>query len=267
MEALVAAIVLVPLAALIVMLGKYQSLQMATIAASRTLAFECTVRPDECADTARQPQLVAELRDRHFTRSDRPIKSRALIAGLVPEPDSNPLWTRTAGQPLLPDLDAVRAWLQWGSFDAGASTAIGQGRLRFTNAVALLDRLAGPERFGLALRGGLLEARVEASLPGVAPAAARGLDPLALTMRARTAILTDDWSASRALGTEADTLQSRVALGQQLDSIHEAAQPIAYQLTLWSIQLMGMISLEGRAPHFRYHESDVTLLPPDRIGP
>jgi len=39
-EALVAALVLVPLALLAVLLGKFQSMQQATIAASRTLAFE-----------------------------------------------------------------------------------------------------------------------------------------------------------------------------------------------------------------------------------
>lgn len=266
-EALVAALVLVPLGVGIVLLGKFQSLQMASIAASRTLAFECTVRPLECADATAQMGLVAELRDRHFTRGDRPIASPPGITGAVPVADANALWTGRTGQALLPDLAAVRAGFQWGSFDAGSSVAIGQGQLRFPNAAAVLDQIAGPARFGLAMRGGLLEARVEAALPGVAPAAARALDPLALTFRARTAILTDDWSASRALGPAADTLQSRVALGQRLDPIHEVAQPIAYQLTLWSMQLMAMLSLDGQAGHFRYHDSDVSLLPPDRVGP
>ncbi len=266
-EALVAALVLVPLAALIIMLGKYQALQMATIAAARTLAFECTVRAQECAERAGQERLVAEIRDRHFTRGDRPITSTPGLTGRVAAENSQPLWTDTGGRQLLPDLGAVRADFAWGSFDAGASVAAGQGQSRFANAVALLDSLAGPGRFGLALRAGLVDTRVEASLPGVPPLAARAFESMGLTFRAHTAILTDDWSASRALGPEPDTLESRVALGQRLDPVHEAAQPLAYQLTLWAIDLMGMLSLEAQAGSFRYHHSDVSLLPPDRVGP
>ena len=266
-EALVAALVLAPLVFAIVLLGKIQTLQMATIAASRTLAFECAVRPGECADSTGQSRLVAEVRDRHFTRGDRPITSHPTIIDRVPQDDAQALWTGPARQPLLPDLSAVRAGFQWGSFDAGASVSIGQGQSQFANAATLLDRLAGPGRFGLGVRDGLLEARIETSLPGVPPLAARALDALALNFRARTAILVDDWSAARAIGPEPDTLQSRVAQGQRIDPLHEAAQPIAYQLTIWSIQLMGMIGLEGQARHFRYHDSDVALLPPDRVAP
>lgn len=266
-EALVAALVLVPLAALIVMLGKYQSVQMAAIAASRTLAFECTVRIAECGDRVGQERLAAEMRDRHFTRGDRPIASAPGVTGMVAAGQSQPLWTATGGQQLLPDLGAVRAGFAWSSFDAGGSVAIGQGQSRFPSAVALLDSLAGPGRFGLALRAGLVDTRVEASLPGAAPLAARAFEAMGLTFRAHTAILTDDWSASRALGPEPDTLESRVALGQRLDPLHEAAQPLAYQLTLWSIDLMGMLSLEAKAGSFRYHHSDVSLLPPDRVAP
>jgi xylulose-5-phosphate/fructose-6-phosphate phosphoketolase len=72
-EALVAMIALVPLMLLVVLLGKFQSMQQATIAASRTLAFECTVRPGDCSDAPARAMLAEDARRRHFGRIDREI--------------------------------------------------------------------------------------------------------------------------------------------------------------------------------------------------
>ena len=79
-EVLVVAIALVPLAVLIVLLGKYQTMQSASIAASRSLAFECAVHPASCRAPDPSP-LVDVVRARHF--------------------DGQPLWRDRAGRPLL----------------------------------------------------------------------------------------------------------------------------------------------------------------------
>src|SRR5690606_233032 len=91
-ETLVAALVLVLCALLVVLLGKYQSMQMSTIAASRTLAFECTVRPHDCGDASARERLGGETTRRHFGRIDREILSNDVLTDAAPPSERNALW-------------------------------------------------------------------------------------------------------------------------------------------------------------------------------
>ncbi len=264
-EALVGAIVLVPLVLLVVLLGKFQSMQQATIAASRTLAFECTVRPDDCTETHARVALAEDARRRHFGRIDREIFTADLLDDGAPVHERNPLWTDRRGRPLLERYADVDIAVTPSRFDAGRSTAIGRAA---GDAGALLDRLAGPSRFGLSLDGGL--AASEVSLR-VSPSQAGNerlarLDSLPLLMRARVALVTDAWNASGPYGSASHSVQSRVEAGQRVDPVHEGAFRIGYRLTQWSMQLMDVAGLEPRASDFRPHETDVDRVPADRIG-
>lgn len=265
-EALVAALALLPLVLLAVLLGKYQSMQQATIAASRTLAFECTVRPRACAEAGSRAALTDEVRRRHFGRIDREILSNDVIADPAPATERNPLWVDRRGQPLLERVADVGIVLASPTFDAGRSTAIGRAT---GGAAALLDRVAGPARFGLALTGGLAEAQVQVQ---VSPSQAGNerlvrLDSLPLTMQARTAVLTDAWDASGPYGSSADRVEARVEQGSRLDPVHQAQIAVGYQLTRWTLELMDLAGLEPGASSFRPHYVDVDLVPGDRIAP
>lgn len=264
-EALVAALVLVPLALLAVLLGKFQSMQQATIVASRTLAFECTVRPDDCSDSAARVALAEDTRRRHFGRIDREILTGDSIDDNAPPQERNPLWTDRRGRPLLERYADVSLEVAPARFDAGRSTAVGRAA---GDAVALLDRLAGPSRFGLSIEDGLAaaEVRVRVSPSETGNEGFLRLDSLPLQMRARTALVTDAWNASAPYGSAAHTVQSRVEAGRRVDPVHETAFRTGYQLTLWSMQAMHAAGLEPRASAFRPHQTDVDLVPADRIG-
>jgi len=277
-ETLVVAIALVPLAVLVVLLGKYQTIQSATVAASRSLAFDCAARPQQCTDAAASAWLVESLRVRHFTRPDRALLSGERVAadgGAGPVGiDRHPLWRDRAGRPLLERLADVGGTVSTQHFGAGVGTASGRAASADLSgiggaaaAVQVLDQLAGPARFGLAIDGGLLDARVQVA---VAPSHAANvgfarLDPLAAPMRARTAILTDAWQASGPQGGAA-SVAARVDAGARLDALREARLTVGYQLTRWAIDLMGALGLEPSAPDFRYHQADPDAVPADRIG-
>lgn len=240
-EVLVVAIALVPLAVLVVLLGKYQTMQSASIAASRSLAFECAVHPASCRAPDPSP-LVDVVRARHF--------------------DGQPLWRDRAGRPLLERLADVGGAVSLQSFDAGAGTAAGTD----AGALQLIDSVAGPARFGLALRDGLFDARIQVA---VAPSFASNtgfmsLDPLALTLRARTVVLADTWMASGP-GPGTASVAGRVAAGSRLDAVRETGLAAGYQLTRWSIDLMHSVGLEP-AGSPGSAQADPDAIPPDRIG-
>lgn len=240
-EVLVVAIALVPLAVLVVLLGKYQTLQSASIAASRSLAFECAAYPAACRAADPLP-LVDAVRARHF--------------------NGQPLWRDRAGRPLLERLADVGAAVSMQSFDAGAGTAAGND----AGALQLIDSVAGPARFGLSLRDGLFDARIQVV---VAPSFASNtgfisLDPMALTLRARTVVLSDTWMASGPAAGPT-SVATRVAAGSRLDAVRETGLSAGYQLTRWSIDLMHSVGLEpAGSPGSAQANPDA--IPQDRVG-
>ncbi len=265
-ETLVAALVLVPLALLAILLGKFQSMQQATIAASRTLAFECTVRPGACANGVSQAALTEEVRRRHFGRIDREVLSHDTITDPAPAAERNPLWVDRRGRPLLERFADVDVALALPRFDAGRSTALGRTG---SGAASLLDRLAGPARFGLSISGGLVDARVRVR---VSPSEAGNeqlarLGSLPLSMQARTAVLFDAWNASGPYGSAAGRVEPRVEQGSRLDPAHQAQIALGYQLTRWTLELMRLAGLEPSAGSFRPQHVDVDRVPDDRIAP
>ncbi|MCO5108382.1 MAG: hypothetical protein M9907_15070 [Burkholderiaceae bacterium] len=265
-ETLVAALVLVPLALLAILLGKYQSMQQASIAASRTLAFECTVRPGACADAAAHAQLADDVRRRHFGRIDREILSNDVVADPAPPDERNPLWADRRGRPLLERFADVGVALAAPRFDAGRSTAVGRAA---GGAASLLDRLAGPARFGLSMTGGLVDALVQVRVsPSESDDAGFArLDSMPLTMRAHTVVLSDAWNASGPYGQAAGRVEPRVEQGSRLDPVHQAQIALGYQLTQWTLDLMHLAGLEPSAGAYTPQHVDVDRVPADRIAP
>ncbi|MGD9946727.1 MAG: hypothetical protein AB7F71_20305 [Burkholderiaceae bacterium] len=266
-EALVAMIVLVPLAVLLVLLGKFQSMQQATILASRTLAFECTVRIERCSDPHALAVLVDELRVRHFGRIDREILSEDRVSDPAADGERNPLWSEHGGRPLLERFADVGGATSPQRFDAGLSVAL--GRAAVADPSNLLGSLAGPSRFGLDVEAGMIDARIQVS---VSPSRSGNqslskLGSLPLTMRARTVVLTDAWNASLPYGGQPHTVEQRVEAGRRLDGVRETAIGLGYQLSLWTIDLMSLIGLEPAADGFQPYAIDVDRIPIDRIGP
>ena len=72
-ETLVASLALLPLLVAVAAIGKLLDARHTTIAASRTAAFECTVRTDECARASGRDTIRDEVRRRHFMRDDREV--------------------------------------------------------------------------------------------------------------------------------------------------------------------------------------------------
>ena len=267
-ETLVAALVLVPLVLLIVWLGKVQSLRQAGIAASRALAFECTVRPDECAAAAEHPELVDELRRRAFSRIDVPVLTLDRVADGAPARERNPLWTDAGARALIERFGDIGARVDFEAFDAGRSLARSRAAGLADDALGLLEERAGPGRFGLPLDGGLVNARVQIGVSRSAPddRFATQLNAIPLRLRAHTAVLTDAWNASGPYGPDAHSVEARTALGQRLGA-YEATLDARYAPTRGFISLMDAVGLEPAAGRFRYHQADADAVPADRIGP
>jgi hypothetical protein len=269
-ETLVVSAVLVPLVLISVLLGKYQSLQTASIAAARTLAFECTVRRDECSEASGLQKLSQEIAQRHLSRTSREVFSEDQVPDLKTGAERHALWTNRRGEGLLESFADTAAVVSPGSFDAGVGVANGFERTgQVPGAVNLLSNLAGPGKFGLSIRDGLLTARVQVKVGSSRPdfsVTRSWLDGLPLQFNARAAILVDDWSASKPQGSEASTVETRVNQGKRLSAPLETAQDAAYLAVRASIALMGAIGLDRSGSSFQYHSMDMDVVPADRLG-
>ena len=267
-ETLVAMIVLVPLVLLLVWLGKIQSLRQATISASRTLAFECTARPDSCADPAGQAQLADEIRRRAFSRIDAGVVSADRLADDAPAAERNPLWVDRANRPLLERFADIGVRIDRETFDAGASLVGSRAGGLVSDAATFLAERAGPGRFGLSIADGLVDAKVQANVSATRADTdfLTQLDSIPLRVKAHTAVLTDAWNASGPYAGDARSVQTRVAQGQQILPAYDASIDARYLLTRGFIELMSTIGLEPTGGAFRYHAADVDIVPADRLG-
>lgn len=281
-EAQVAALALLPAVAVVVLLGKAFAAQHATQAAARQLAFECSARPQSCAP-ALADGVADELRLRHFgVAAHAPRSGERPASASVDAEALEPLLFDRGGRPMLSRWGDVAAGAASQRFDAVSALAAGQGGRVVAGATRLVEAIAGPSRFGLALDGGLLVARVEASL---SPGASRGgsasgratlaPDAWPLVFRGRTAVLTDAWAAAAVDGTHPASLRARVEAGQRLPAfglpvnVAESAIDAGYAGTraLLAVLASAPIPLEPAARAFRYHEVPVDRLPSDRWAP
>jgi hypothetical protein len=261
-ETLVVAIALVPLLFGLVFVGKVLDLRAAAQSAARGLAFECTVRPWACADAGAHAGLAADVRARHFGIDLGPLRSDAAGATVGRAP-----WHDRTGRPLLESAGDVAIAVRPVPFDSPLAFAGGTGAQAFPDSVRLLSDAAGPGRFGLDLSAGLFDARVTASV-----ARSRSLDDwlarltaLPLSLRARVAVLTDAWNASGPYGADADSVETRVVAGARLPVIDPAIDA-GWLATRGLLAVAGALGVEPSARRLAWHEVDVDLVPPDRLG-
>jgi hypothetical protein len=269
-ETLVASIVLLPLLLLAIYIGKLQTVQQSTLAASRSLAFECQVSFDACAKmtgpSATSTELGDELRRRHFMNTSVGIHSNEYASDLANASEKQGLWKDHRGNALLDSYGDVGFRVDPDVFNAGSGIVGSTGSKFANNAMDLVSNIAGPARFGFDWQGGLIDAKVQAQLSknNSINALVVSLDAIPLTMRSHTAILTNAWNASSADGSEASSTQTRVDQGKKLPLI-ESVIDAMYLPTQLLIQFAEGAKLESNGSAFKYHEVDVKKIPADRL--
>jgi len=259
-ETLVVSVVLIAMTVLGALLGRYQDIKRQTIAASRNIAFECTVRI-ECANDSASfgRRASAEVRRRFFSGRSEIYTAERLPDDVATAPH-NPLWHDRTGRPLLEKYGDVSVDTSSVAFKpAGAFGSLGS----FLGSVVNV----GPELFGLHPSRGLISATVRARLSPDQRARdfSTQLDSLALTLSYHTAILTDSWSAS---GPSAVLDRIRKPVRQGLwDALDVAYLPVRAELFL-----LGGLGVEPRARQFKAfsdHDRDFIdpdVVPLDRLG-
>ncbi len=248
-EFMVAAIVIVPLFVLLPLLGKYHDVKQSSIAASRKLAFECTVRYEDCASLDRNPAFADEIRTRFFAGNGTPVLSNDRPpADELANADGNPLWTDRRGRPLLERFSDVGIRTDPRDINPGAASA----------ADAVPD--VGPQGFGLDLRRGMYDARVQVALSRQTGGQSflEQLDSLALTMQFHTAILTDAWAA-RGPGTRGEncrperaTVAARVSEESLCLGLTRALEP-GYDATILLLTPLAMFE-SASINDFDFHD-------------
>jgi hypothetical protein len=264
-ETAVIAIALFPLLMLVIYLGKLQSVQLATIGASRALAFECHANFDACNSLSSNPALVDEIRRRHFMTPSSAIVSNDSADNSATPESRQPLWTDRRGNSLLDSYADVSFRIDPDTFNAGSGVAGSVGSRIASNAMNLLSTIAGPGRFGLDWQGGLIDAKVQTSLSQSADSNGLidSLNPIPLSFKAHTATLTDAWNASSASGGEARSAQVRADRGSRIPGLEEVIDAM-YAPTRLFIALGDISIIEPRSREFSYHEQSVTVIPVDR---
>jgi hypothetical protein len=251
-ETLVFALALVPLLLGLVFVTKYQSIRQAAVASSRSVAFDCTVRPETCGDAADAAALHAEAWQRHLADTRTILQSvgapgtEALVG--------NPFWVDRTPAPLIEGRESVRVDVTREPADATAKA----------DAAAM----GLPAHVGLRLGDDLVRADVRAQVSsgwrlGDWLLRPRGIE---LALAGRTAILVDAWNASEGRGDAPRSVETRVARGSvpPLPGF-EAAVDAGYLPIRSLIRSPLLAPFEPNGQHFRYHEWDVEQVPEDRL--
>ncbi|MDO4682253.1 MAG: hypothetical protein Q4B17_05625 [Lautropia sp.] len=253
-ETLVLAVAVLPFVLAVPLIAKYQDIRHATVSASRTAAFECSIRPDACADGEASAGIEAHVRRRHFSQRQIAIHSNDTPSGQSLSVDGNRFWRSRDGRPLIASDEDVtvsisqRQATALSSAHREAANKHGQPRRRgrdgarasgdadqmlprhdsrLSDLASAMSKAVGPDAFGMPLFGGLVTAEVQ-SRALFDPKLVEGLDwdrprDRPLSFASRTVVLTDSWNASSARGHEASSLKSRVDQGKRLPSLQRFA--------------------------------------------
>lgn len=280
-EVIVVAAAMLPAFLAVPLIAKYQDIRHAAVAASRTAAFECSVRPDTCNDPATQTAFAADLRRRHFGRHAHDLLTADAMTEDAAPGERNRFWVDRRGTDLLARASDVDLALSVGDSDAargawdraGSEAGVGPGRGASTrpNPIAIG---VGPEAFGLDTAHGMVTARVRAGV-SLHRTLAQWLEKpegMSLALSGKTAVMADAWNASSAKDDDASSIQSRVERGRRLPGLggSEVGTEEAFDLLYAPIRelITGplLAPVEPRGTLFRYHEIDVEIVPADRIG-
>jgi hypothetical protein len=262
------------------LIAKYQDIRIAGIAASRTAAFECGIRPGACEDASARAAITEDLRRRHFSRHDHDVLTEDVLAVEGSQDQRNRFWVDRRGVSLLAKPADVEVDVTVGRSDAAAGAwgrAGADGDAGAAGAVAGAAALAvsasvGPHAFGLDVGHGMVTARVRAAV-SLNRTLAQWLerpDGMQLALGGKTALLVDAWNASSASDGEPRSFEARVDGGRRLPGPAGRASEEAIDLLYAPVRelITGplLAPIEPRGRLFRYHEIDVDRVPADRIA-
>ncbi len=251
-ECLVFALALLPLLLGMVFVTKYQNVRQAAIAASRSAAFDCTVRPEGCGSDTDVDASTAEARQRHLADPQTDLQSTGVAAPTAHE--SHPFWVDRRATPLIDGPASTRVVVTREAADTTSRSD--------TAAFGL------PRHFGLRVGDDLVRADVMVQVSAGWRLADWLQQPrgMALDLAGRTAILVDPWNASEGQGTDPRSVRSRVARGAVPPVPGFEVAVDAGYLPIRSLirsPILAPFEPNGRA--FRYHDVDVEQIPADRL--
>jgi hypothetical protein len=251
---------------LVLMWAKLQSIDQASAAAARSIAFQCAASRSACSTAERGGAVSQSVLRRLLGDGDREVLSGDRLLSISGVSPTRSFWRRLDGQPLLADLDSSLPNRSSQQFDAGfnvAARAYGAP----SGAARLLDRF-GPGRFGLDPESGFavteLELRARAAWPGAASADVASEQTL--RFRGRSAMLSDAWNAADVTGDSTGSMAERVRRGSRLDPAAESALTAGYQLSRGALRAASGAGLEPLGRHFKPAQLDVTIVPSDRVA-
>lgn len=205
-EFLVVAVALLPLMLLIPMIAKYQDMNHATLAASRYVAFDATLRNDNLNNWKSQDQQADEVQRRFFSNPDAAIKTQDAAGNF--KAHQNLFWRTPQDHPLIKDI-RKDIQLRYGD---GSATAPQNG---FTTA-SYTDPFLFADALNLNSRG-LLTSHVRVTAVNL-PAELKFYQPfdtLNLQISRSTTLLLDPWAALSPQATESKILNSQVLFPAQ----------------------------------------------------
>ena len=264
-------------------------MRQATVSASRTAAFECSVRFEACRNGQATDDIADQIRRRHFSKTLLGLRSDETPADDQLEQERNRFWVDRKGNALLQSYKDVALRIDHENFDAF------KGQRRVEAFLSAASDVSGPGRFGLAARGGLFSAQVQSRAPMDTWLWGKlnlNHDPM-LTFDSRLGILADAWNASSAKGSEASSLASRLDKGRRLPSGRELIKAtndvahvlptdmvnslpngdperfieLVHQPLVHLIRAPSSVFKKGNGKKFNYHQVDVEIVPEDRLPP
>lgn len=251
--------------ALVLIWAKLQSIDQASAAATRAVAFECAASRSACSTAARSDGVARAVLRRVLGEGDRQVLSGDTMAAEHDRSVTRAFWTGLDGRPMLASPSVILPARGTQRFDAGfnvASSAHGASPA----STDLLDR-AGPGRFGLDPRAGLEVTRLQLQTLSIWPGPSGAATPSrqALSFHGRSAILADAWNASDVHGDSIGSLNDRVRAASRLASPVETALSSGYQLSRSGLSAAAALGLEPLGRHFKPGQVDVTIVPSDRV--
>jgi hypothetical protein len=238
-EFLVAATVLVPLVAGIVVAGRLQDLRSVTVQSARYAAFA------QALATAPTPELEMEVRARFFADPDRALRATEDGADRA----ANPHWVDLGR-----DQDPLIARAESVTLRTGNAPPPGVAAAALGTALAGVDRVAAVTGGTFDLeRHGYYGADVSVRIAAVPMLEIVGAPPL--TLRARAQVLGRDWAATG----PAETAERASALVPT--SPLRGLRPLIAPFT-WALSL-----LEPALRDLCLARVDPDLVPLDRLGP
>ena len=249
----------------VLMVGRLHALQASATGAARALAFECRLESAGCDDPARAADLAAAIRMRHLGWLDGEAVHSAMSGASSGQGTSpHPFWTNPDGTRMVESLQSVSLSSTRRPLDAGFSVAAATQPGFAAPGLPALP--VGPQRFGLDATAGLRTSQVEVPVRLLlsGSSAATGGSPLALRLKARLAVLGDEWNASQSLGSHESSVASRVERGSRLDPFLESALDAGYALTRGMLNVADSMGLEPGGAALSSPRLDVTIIPRDR---